>query len=83
MNTYRGGYMDKQTKEKIPGFITEDLGYCCLWAFFTRNKRTGMIALRLGVSDRAVRLYKARHKAGEFKCECKGNCLKARIAVTS
>ena len=71
--------MDTKHNTKIPDFITKDLGYCCLWAFFTRNKQTGMIAIRLGVSDRAIRLYKARFREGEFKCECGDKCLKEAI----
>lgn len=59
--------------------ITENLGYCCMFAFFTRNHRTCMIALRLGVTDRAVRKCKALFKAGEYSCEGCGNCLKSTL----
>ena len=65
----------------IESMIKEDLGYCCLWAFFTRNKKTGMIAMRLGVTPRAVRLYKARFNNGGYQCECKeGACLRHVLA---
>jgi hypothetical protein len=61
--------------------LISSLGYCCWWAFFRRNKRTGMIATRLGCSDRAVRYQKARFKAGERRCEnCEG-CLKRKGVV--
>ena len=56
--------------------ITKVLGYCCLWAFFSLFRRTEMIALRLGVTSRTVRLYKERHRDGEFKCEGCAKCLK-------
>lgn len=57
------------------------LGYCCLWAFFTVNKRTGMIATRLGVDSRTIRWQKAKFKAGEMECEKCSNCLKRKGVV--
>ena len=39
----------------IISMITKDLHYCCAWFFFTRFRKTGMIAARLGVSPQAVR----------------------------
>ena len=59
--------------------ITEGLGYCCLWGFFKLYRQTGLIALRLGVTPRTVRLYKARFRDGEFKCEGCANCMKCAI----
>lgn len=35
--------------------VTQDLHYCCLWFFFSRFRKTGTIAARLGVSPQAVR----------------------------
>lgn len=56
------------------------LGYCCIYAFFRVHKRTGLIAERLGICDRAVRYHKADFKAGEFQCESvTGKCLKGRL----
>jgi hypothetical protein len=52
--------------------ITVGLGYCCLWAFFTLYKRTGLISIRLGVTPQTIRRYKARFRGGEFVC--KGDC---------
>lgn len=45
------------------------LGYCCPYAFLRVNKQTGMIAARLGVTERTVRLWKARFNSGELKCQ--------------
>lgn len=60
--------------------ITQGLGYCCLWAFFTLFKRTGLIAIRLGVTPQTIRRYKARFRGGEFKCkeDCQ-RCMKKAI----
>jgi hypothetical protein len=60
--------------------ITDGLGYCCLWGFFKIYRQTGLIALRLGVTPRTIRLYKARFRSGEFECKCCDNCLKKVIS---
>jgi hypothetical protein len=83
MNTIPDCNVNKPRKSLIETLITGNLGYCCLWAFFKRNKSTYMIALRLGVSARAIRQYKARYKAGEYKCECKERCLKSLLTSPS
>ncbi len=54
-----------------------DLGYCCPWFFFQHNRRTTMIALRLGLSTRTIKIHKARARSGEYVCEKALNCLKA------
>jgi hypothetical protein len=59
--------------------IRQGLGYCCLWAFFSLFRRTELIAIRLGVTPRTIRLYKARFRGGEFKCEGCEKCLKSAI----
>lgn len=59
--------------------IKQGLGYCCLWAFFKLFRQTPMIALRLGVTPRTVRLYKARFRGGEYKCEGCAKCMKQAI----
>jgi hypothetical protein len=61
----------------IQYMITQGLGYCCLYAFFRRNKQTGMIAARLGVTERAVRYHKEKMKNGEYVCAKLPTCLKA------
>lgn len=44
----------------IASLILEDLGYCCLWAFFKKfGGRPSLIAARLGFTPRAVRRVKA------------------------
>lgn len=55
------------------------MGYCCEFAFFSKHKRTAMIALRLGISDRAVRYRKALYNEGKLKCLNFDKCLKARL----
>ena len=59
--------------------VTKDgLGYCCVWAFFKKYKRTGMIAARLGVGRTTVKDHRRKFEAGCYQCEGKENCLKAR-----
>ena len=57
----------------------DGLGYCCLFCFFKCHKRTGLIAERLGVTDRAVRYWKMAFKQGDLKCERCPGCLKGRL----
>jgi hypothetical protein len=59
--------------------VCEGLGYCCTYAFLRVNKQTGAIATRLGVSDRTVRLWKAKYRAKEVKCEHYENCMLAQL----
>lgn len=62
----------------IKTLITQDLRYCCVWAFFSIFKKTPEIAARLGVSERAVRYAKAEvRKRG--KCEGCERCLKEHV----
>jgi hypothetical protein len=56
------------------------LGYCCEWFFFRHNKQTGMIAARLGVTPRAVKLHKAAFRNGECACENAEGCMRRRLA---
>ena len=55
--------------------LVRELGYCCEARFFSLYRQTGLIAARLGVSDRAVRYRKAMFKAGLLpycaKCQSK------------
>lgn len=53
----------------------EGLGYCCPYALFRVVKATGAIATRLGMTDRTVRLWKARFKSGELTCQKEEKCL--------
>lgn len=61
----------------VKSLICDDLGYCCLWAFFRLNKRTALVATRLGVTPRAVCYAKSAAKRGS--CENKANCLQHKI----
>jgi hypothetical protein len=62
----------------IRSMIVEDLGYCCPWFFFSRFRRTALIAARLGVTPQAVRA--CRSTCGG--CEGKPECLDKRITLT-
>lgn len=75
-NRQLSGDNSRQTVEDL---VREGLGYCCLYAFFRVNKRTGLIAARLGVTDRAVRKWKARFKSGELRCTGAANCLLPKL----
>lgn len=67
-------------KNSLEFLITNGLGYCCVWGFFHFvSKRTGMIAVRLGVTDRAVRYAKAKFRAKEIACAGKEGCLKCKL----
>ena len=55
------------------------LGYCCEWMFFHHNGRTSLIADRLCLTSRTIRLRKALFRAGAFRCEKKDCCLKPRL----
>ena len=76
-------------KPKPPRLTVEELicgenglGYCCEWVFFTQFRKTGQIAQRLGVTDRAVRKHKANFKTGELDCERRENCMKYKVRYT-
>lgn len=60
---------------------SEGLGYCCVWAFFSRFKRTAVIAARVGVDRSTVKRWKRRFYAGELKCENCERCLKVRARL--
>lgn len=68
--------MHKPPVNSIAFLITEGLGYCCEWFFFSRYSNTDMIATRLGVTPRAVRYHKTALEEGELHCEQCSNCMK-------
>lgn len=72
-------YSGDKTIALTEHLITDGLGYCCLFAFFSIYRRTSMIALRLGVTPRTIRLYKARFRDGEYKCAGCERCLASKI----
>lgn len=55
------------------------MGYCCPYAFFRANKRTGAIATRLGLAERTIRLWKARFRSKELQCCKVATCMKAEL----
>ena len=62
-------------KHLITDPAPEGLGYCCMYAFFRLYRQTAVIALRLGVTERAVRKHKQRYKEKALKCEGCENCM--------
>lgn len=69
------------TRPTVRILITQDLGYCCEWFFFTRFKNTALIADRLGVTERAVRYAKARVKCGSDQCQGKPACMDKALTM--
>lgn len=69
------------TRPTVKHLVTsaEGLGYCCEWFFFTHFRQTALVAARLGVSDRAVRLAKARVDDGESTCEKSERCMNCKF----
>lgn len=61
----------------VKSMITEDLGYCCTWFFFTRFRQTGLIAARLGVTPQAVR----QNKASCGGCAKAEGCLDKQVTL--
>lgn len=66
-------------RPSITTLITQGLGYCCPWAFFSIFRQTPIIAARLGVSERSVRRAKAQVDDGEVCCEECAHCMKEHI----
>ena len=60
----------------IASMITEDLGYCCVTFFFSRYKKTALVAARLGVSARAVRYAREADRLHPCVCEGREACMK-------
>lgn len=69
------------TRPTVRLLVTQDLGYCCEWFFFTHYRQTALIAARLGVTERAVRYAKARVDSGEVKCGGCDSCMHAKITL--
>ena len=68
----------KSKRQTVKLLVTEGMGYCCPFAFFSLYRQTALIAARLGVSDRAIRYAKAAFKAGEYRCQGCSDCLRAK-----
>ena len=57
----------------VKSLITESLGYCCEYFFFTRYPNAGLVAARLGISLAAAKDHKSRVVHGGETCrKCKG-----------
>lgn len=67
---------NRSTFERL---VCDGLGYCCPYAFLRTNKQTGHIAIRLGMSDRTVRLWKARFRDKELHCTVQPSCMLSAI----
>ena len=61
----------------LPDLVINGLGYCCVWWFFQYNKKTALIAIRLGLSSRTVRQWKNRVRSGCLKCDSSARCARA------
>jgi hypothetical protein len=59
--------------------LISSLGYCCPYAFIRLFKQTGLIAARLGCSERTVRWWKAKFKTKAIVCEQRSCCQLAEI----
>jgi hypothetical protein len=65
------------TRPTVHSMVTQDLGYCCLWFFFSRFRKTGVIAARLGVSSQAIR----QNKASCGGCKQAENCMDRKVTL--
>jgi len=69
------------TRLTIATLVTQDLGYCCPYFFFTHFRNTALLAARLGVTDRAIRGAKARVDDKQWVCEHAASCLRRKITT--
>lgn len=58
----------------------DGLGYCCEFFFFSKFKRTALIAERLGVTPRAVRYHKMAFVDGVSQCQNLEKCLREKLS---
>lgn len=70
--------MNKKQKPLVTTLIEDGLGYCCEFGFFSLYGRTALIAIRLGVTKRAVQYRRSAVVNGCSLCESKPNCLKKK-----
>ena len=62
-------------RTNVESLVTDGLGYCCPFKFFSIYKDNSLIAARLGVSERTVRRYKEALREGRLACTNAPNCL--------
>ncbi len=65
------------TRPTVQSLVTGDLGYCCLWFFFSRFRKTGLVAARLGVSPQAIR----QNRASCGGCQGKSTCMDRKVTM--
>jgi hypothetical protein len=67
----------RNIRPTVRGLITQDLGYCCPWAFFRLFRRSSEIALRLGFAKRTINVHRAQAEG----CEDCAGCLRKKGIV--
>lgn len=60
--------LSPHNRSQFEELVCDGLGYCCAYAFLRVNKRTGLIAARLGLAERTIRWWKAKFRRGELRC---------------
>ena len=65
----------KENTNTVQYVITKSLGYCCLWAFFSKYRDTKKISDRTGFSPRTIKSYKSWATRGEGCCEKSPRCM--------
>jgi hypothetical protein len=69
------------TRPTVTHLVTEGLGYCCPYFFFTHFRNTALIAARLGVTNRAIRYAKEAVDEKREVCKGKAECLRRKITA--
>lgn len=59
----------------LKSLVVEDLGYCCVWFFLTRFRRSRVVADRLGLDIRTVNYARKRVKDGTEVCSQCDRCM--------
>ena len=85
MNNPRALPLHNPRPNTVEYLITEGLGYCCEWFFWTRFEHlpADLIAARLGVIDSTIRRHRQWYHEGRFQCACKESCLVERLEITN
>ena len=61
--------------------VEEGLGYCCLWFFLTRFRRSRVVADRLGVDIRTINYARERVRSGEERCKGCDRCMDKLVTL--
>ena len=78
MTTHIRAHMDRSPPLRT--LVTQDLGYCCPWMFFTLFTSAQLVADRLGCTRQAVTNWQRACREGDLKCEKMKECLKIKLA---